>query len=87
MNYFKDKTSQIQIGLMTGIIILMGSVATPILWITNINQSFAIQQTKQASDIQQLQQNYADLKADNKLISQKVDALLWRAGIDPAKIR
>ena len=81
------KKGQIQISLLTGIVILMGSIATPILWITNINQATAVEQVRQDGDIKQLQNNYNELKTSNELISKKVDKLLWKQGIDPTSIK
>ena len=80
------KHGQITIGVLTGVIILISSIAAPILYITGINQTFAVQQVQQDAKIENNVQSISDLKAGQDLLGKKVDKLLWKAGIDPTSI-
>ena len=83
----EKKRGQIQISLLTGIVVLVGSIAAPILYYTGINQTFAVQQVQQDATIKSNTDSIADLKSGQELLNKKVDRLLWKADIDPSTIK
>lgn len=87
MNYFNNRNSQIQISLAVGIMAAIAYIVAPVLWITSTNQSTAVEQSQQNSDIKQLQQNYTELKTSNDRLNKAMDKLLFKAGIDPSTVK
>jgi len=77
---------QITVQVLLGIAALIGAIAAPVVWTNDIQaaseKADAVQDVKLAT----LQENYNDLKSDNKVLNQKIDILLMRAGVDPTKI-
>lgn len=74
---------QIQIGLLLSGFALLASIAAPILYVGNIKETNAVQDNKLTT----LEANYKEIKDDNKSINKKIDALLWKQGINPENIK
>lgn len=77
-----NKMKEINIGVLASVISLLASVAAPILYVGSIKEVNATQQL-------QINQNKDDIKendSDIKNLNAKIDALLWRNGIDPNKV-
>ena len=84
------KKGQIQIGLLVSGFALLASIAAPILWVSDIKETNAVQENRLANSekkFEEIKTEIKEIRSENKLLNDKIDALLWRQGIDPKTIK
>lgn len=74
---------QIQIGILVSGFALLASIAAPILWVSNIKETNAVQDNKLAN----IEENYKEIKDDIKELRKGMNLLLIKNGINPEKIK
>lgn len=62
---------------------ICGSLATPMIWGSKINEVNAVQDEK----IYVIQSNYSEIRNDVKELDRKINALLVNNGINPDKLK
>lgn len=79
----KQSRGQIQIGAVGVVVGLIASVGAPFLWAGDIKAKDAVQDVK----ILTLEETTKETKDNIKEVNKKIDALLWKNGINPEKIK
>lgn len=74
-----DLKGQVAIPALLGIASLIAAVGAPILWVSDIKA----QNTVQDNEIVALKAANEELKTDVKELRKGMNALLWKAGINP----
>lgn len=69
-------------GIISAALGIISSIAAPILWVGGIKEV----QATQGAQIVELQTFKAGTEKDIKLMSKKIDLLLYKNGIDPSVI-
>lgn len=72
---------QIAITTLLSVTSFVGSIAVPILWVTNSKQAEAVQNAVQDAKIGALEENFKTLKADTEYIRRSVEEQNRRQGI------
>lgn len=75
----KMNRGQIQIAMVTGIFGLVAAVGVPIFWVSELKATNTVQDNR----IVAVEEIIKETKQDIKELNKKIDALLWRSGIDP----
>lgn len=73
---------QIAVASLLSISALVGSVAAPILWLSQLKEVNAVQDVKIAN----IQAEQTRIEDEYTQLNNKIDALLIRNGIDPERI-
>ena len=74
---------QLQIGLLAGVMGLIASIGVPFVWGGKIQSKNDVQDVK----IETLETTTAETRQDIKELNKKIDALLWKEGINPEKLK
>lgn len=84
MNWIKHKIiGQITVSTLYGVIILIGAIAAPVIYITEIKADLAKADSTMTTDIARDQTNINNLKEQLDRMNDKLDALLMKQGLNP----